>query len=71
MAREDRHLSIIARRNRGVTTSHLSHYLYAATGTRVSKYSCTLFQKDFMRARCLPEDVMFASRSRLRTGESI
>ncbi|GFT07755.1 transposable element Tcb2 transposase [Trichonephila clavipes] len=38
-AREDRHLSIIARRNRerGVTASQLSRYLYATTGSRVSR----------------------------------
>ncbi|GBN24449.1 hypothetical protein AVEN_124401-1 [Araneus ventricosus] len=36
-ATEDRYLSIIARRNRGATASQLSHDLYAATGTRVSK----------------------------------
>ncbi|GFV87616.1 transposable element Tcb2 transposase [Trichonephila clavipes] len=35
-AREDRHLSIIARRNRGATASKLFCYLYAATGTHVS-----------------------------------
>ncbi|GFU69099.1 HTH_Tnp_Tc3_2 domain-containing protein [Trichonephila clavipes] len=35
-AREERHLSIIARRNRGTTASQLSRYLYAATGARVS-----------------------------------
>ncbi|GFV39521.1 HTH_Tnp_Tc3_2 domain-containing protein [Trichonephila clavipes] len=37
MARGDRHSSIIARRNRGATASQLSRYLYAATGTRVSR----------------------------------
>ncbi|GBN38921.1 hypothetical protein AVEN_103449-1 [Araneus ventricosus] len=36
-ATEDRYLSIIARRNRGATTSQLSRDLYAATGTRVSR----------------------------------
>ncbi|GFU78032.1 HTH_Tnp_Tc3_2 domain-containing protein [Trichonephila clavipes] len=36
-AREDRHLSIIARCNRGTTASQLSRFLYAATGTRVSR----------------------------------
>lgn len=36
-AREDRHLSIIARRNRGATASQLSRDLYAATETRVSR----------------------------------
>ncbi|GFU88650.1 HTH_Tnp_Tc3_2 domain-containing protein [Trichonephila clavipes] len=36
-AGEDRHLSIIVRRNRGATASRLSRYLYAATGTRVSR----------------------------------
>ncbi|GFY06019.1 HTH_Tnp_Tc3_2 domain-containing protein [Trichonephila clavipes] len=37
MAREDPHLSIIERRNRGATASQLSRYLYAATGTRISR----------------------------------
>ncbi|GFV04060.1 transposable element Tc1 transposase [Trichonephila clavipes] len=36
-AREDRHLSIIARRNKGAAASQLSRYLYAATGTRFSR----------------------------------
>ncbi|GBM59725.1 hypothetical protein AVEN_40648-1 [Araneus ventricosus] len=36
-ATEDRDLSIIARRNRGATASHLSRDLCAATGTRVSR----------------------------------
>ncbi|GFV92345.1 transposable element Tc1 transposase [Trichonephila clavipes] len=36
-AREVHHLSIIVRRNRGGTASQFSHYLYAATGTRVSR----------------------------------
>ncbi|GBM12593.1 hypothetical protein AVEN_146776-1 [Araneus ventricosus] len=36
-ATEDRYLSIIAKRNRGVTASQLSRVLYAATGTRVSR----------------------------------
>ncbi|GFT67023.1 HTH_Tnp_Tc3_2 domain-containing protein [Trichonephila clavipes] len=36
-AREDRHLSIIATRNRGATASQLSCYFYTATGTRVSR----------------------------------
>ncbi|GFX34025.1 transposable element Tc1 transposase [Trichonephila clavipes] len=36
-AREDRHLLITARRNRGATASQLSRYLYAATRTCVSR----------------------------------
>ncbi|GBN38897.1 hypothetical protein AVEN_153224-1 [Araneus ventricosus] len=36
-ATEDRYLSIIARGNRGATSSQLSRDLYAATGTRVSR----------------------------------
>ncbi|GFW65602.1 HTH_Tnp_Tc3_2 domain-containing protein [Trichonephila clavipes] len=36
-AREDPHLSIIARRNRRAAASQLSCYLYAATGTSVSR----------------------------------
>ncbi|GBM04249.1 hypothetical protein AVEN_41057-1 [Araneus ventricosus] len=35
--KEDRYLSIIARRNRGATASQLSRDLYATTGTRVSR----------------------------------
>ncbi|KFM62759.1 Transposable element Tcb2 transposase, partial [Stegodyphus mimosarum] len=37
LAREDRYLSILARRNRGVTASQLSRDLYTATGTRVTR----------------------------------
>ncbi|GFV07667.1 HTH_Tnp_Tc3_2 domain-containing protein [Trichonephila clavipes] len=36
-ARDDRHLSIIARRNREAIAFSLSLYLYATTGTRVSR----------------------------------
>ncbi|GFV23953.1 transcription factor Sox-6 [Trichonephila clavipes] len=36
-AREDRPLSIIARRNRGAKASQFSRHLYAAPGTRVSR----------------------------------
>ncbi|GFV64823.1 uncharacterized protein TNCV_809201 [Trichonephila clavipes] len=54
--------------NRGTTASRLSRYLYAATETRISRVT---FQKDFKREGCLPEDLLFASRSRLRTRESI
>ncbi|GFW65181.1 transposable element Tcb2 transposase [Trichonephila clavipes] len=36
-AREDHHLSFIARRNREVTNVQISRYLYAATGIRVSR----------------------------------
>lgn len=36
-AREDRQLSLLARRNRGATASQLSRDLYAATGKRVSR----------------------------------
>ncbi|GFV65689.1 HTH_Tnp_Tc3_2 domain-containing protein [Trichonephila clavipes] len=43
--REDRHLSIIARRNRGATASQLSCYLYASTRTLGSIYSCGCFKK--------------------------
>ncbi|GFW68223.1 uncharacterized protein TNCV_1881031 [Trichonephila clavipes] len=56
MAREDPHLSNIARRNRGATASRFSRYLHAATRTHISKLT---FQKDFMREGCLPEDLLF------------
>ncbi|GFS71663.1 HTH_Tnp_Tc3_2 domain-containing protein [Trichonephila clavipes] len=36
-ARDDHLLLIIAKRNRGATASQLSRYLYAATGTCVSR----------------------------------
>ncbi|GFY25988.1 transposable element Tc1 transposase [Trichonephila clavipes] len=36
-AKEDRHLSITARRNRGATTTQLTHHSYAVTGTLVPK----------------------------------
>ncbi|GBM27565.1 hypothetical protein AVEN_97079-1 [Araneus ventricosus] len=67
-ATEDRYLSIIARCNRGATASQLSRDLYAATATRVSRVTVS---KDFMRQGCLQEDLLFASRSLLRTGESV
>ena len=35
--RENRYLSIIARRNRDATPSQISHDFYAATGTRISR----------------------------------
>ncbi|GFU85131.1 HTH_Tnp_Tc3_2 domain-containing protein [Trichonephila clavipes] len=58
-AREDRHLSIIARRNRGTTTSQLSRYLYAATGTSVSRVTASekLHERGFLARRptvCVP-----------------
>ncbi|GBN61921.1 hypothetical protein AVEN_215799-1 [Araneus ventricosus] len=52
-ATEDRYLSIIARRNRGATSSQLSHDLYAATGTRVSRVTVS---------KRLRETVLFARR---------
>ncbi|GFY01890.1 protein KIAA0100 [Trichonephila clavipes] len=52
MAREDRHLLIIARHSGGVTASQLSRHLYTATGIRVSRmnvskrlYACGLFAR--------------------------
>ncbi|GFV91634.1 HTH_Tnp_Tc3_2 domain-containing protein [Trichonephila clavipes] len=57
-AKEDCHLSIIARRNGGTTASQLSRYLYAATGTRVSRVtvSKTLHERWFSRrpVACIP-----------------
>ncbi|GFW45595.1 transposable element Tc1 transposase [Trichonephila clavipes] len=52
-AREDRHLLIIARHNRGATASQLSHYLYAVTGTRVSRLivSKRLYEKGLFTRR--------------------
>ncbi|GFX60573.1 hypothetical protein TNCV_3061461 [Trichonephila clavipes] len=66
-AREDPHLSIIARGNRGTTASQLSRYLYAATGTSVSRVTVSeRLQERGLFARRL---VVFASRSLLRTGD--
>ncbi|GBO36067.1 hypothetical protein AVEN_187630-1 [Araneus ventricosus] len=67
-ATEDRYLSIIARRNRGATAFQLSRDLYAATGTRVSRVTVS---KRLMSQGCLQEDLLLASRSLLRTGESV
>ncbi|GFU89060.1 transposable element Tc1 transposase [Trichonephila clavipes] len=62
MAREDRHLSILARRNKRVTSSQLSRYLYAATGIRVSRVTVS---------KRLHERGLFARRPAvcIRTGE--
>ncbi|GBN89255.1 hypothetical protein AVEN_212821-1 [Araneus ventricosus] len=50
-------LSIIARRNRGSTTSQLSRTVC----TQESVYQgCDCFQKDFMRQGCLQEDLLLA-----------
>ncbi|GFY30961.1 hypothetical protein TNCV_1629341 [Trichonephila clavipes] len=68
MVREDRPLSIIARRNRGAAASQLSRYLYAATGTRVSRVTVS---KILHERGLLPEDLLFASPLRLRTRESV
>ncbi|GFY14225.1 transposable element Tcb2 transposase [Trichonephila clavipes] len=58
-ARNDHHLLIIARRNKGATVSQLSLYLYAATGTRVSRVNVSkrLYERAlFVRrpAVCVP-----------------
>ncbi|KFM76555.1 hypothetical protein X975_12185, partial [Stegodyphus mimosarum] len=37
MAKEDRYLSVLARRNRGATVFQLTRDLYAATGTHVTR----------------------------------
>ncbi|GFS99489.1 putative transposable element [Trichonephila clavipes] len=67
-AREDCHLSIIARRSRGGTASKLYCYWYATSETRVSKVTVS---KRLHESGRLPEDLQFASRSRLRTGEFV
>ncbi|GBN98117.1 Transposable element Tcb2 transposase [Araneus ventricosus] len=58
-ATEDRYLSIIARRNMSATAFQLSHDLYAATGTRVSRVtvSKTLLETRLFARRpavCVP-----------------
>ncbi|GFV89243.1 transposable element Tcb2 transposase [Trichonephila clavipes] len=67
-AREDRHLSILARCNRGTTDSQLSHYMHAATGARVS--SVTVSKRLHERGLFARRPTV-ASHSHLRTGESI
>ncbi|GBN12477.1 Transposable element Tc1 transposase [Araneus ventricosus] len=52
-AREDRYLSIIARRNRGATVSQLSRDFRAATGTRISRVTVS---------KRLHETLLFARR---------
>ncbi|GFV21562.1 HTH_Tnp_Tc3_2 domain-containing protein [Trichonephila clavipes] len=59
MAREDRHFLIIARSNRGTTASRLFCYLYAATGTRVSRVTVSkrLRERELLNRRpavCVP-----------------
>ncbi|GFW79978.1 HTH_Tnp_Tc3_2 domain-containing protein [Trichonephila clavipes] len=58
-AREDRHLSIIARLNRGAAASQLSRYLYAATETRLSRVTISkrLYERGLFAKRlavCVP-----------------
>ncbi|GFU14936.1 HTH_Tnp_Tc3_2 domain-containing protein [Trichonephila clavipes] len=57
---KDRHLSIIARRNRGTTAFQLSRYLYATTGTRVSRVSVSRLHERGLFAR---RSAVCASRS--------
>ncbi|GFX29135.1 RNase H domain-containing protein [Trichonephila clavipes] len=67
-SREDRHLSIVARRNKDATSSPLTCELYAATGTRISWLTVS---------RRLHEKRLFARRhvvcvpSVLQTGELV
>ncbi|GBO44154.1 hypothetical protein AVEN_239552-1 [Araneus ventricosus] len=65
---EDHYLSIIARRNRGARASQLSRDLYATTGTRVSRVTVS---KRLHETGCLQEDLLFESRSLLRTREPV
>ncbi|PRD20418.1 UNVERIFIED_CONTAM: hypothetical protein NCL1_54694 [Trichonephila clavipes] len=58
-AREDHHLSIMAKRNRGATASQLSRYLYAARRTRVSRVNVSkrLYERGLFARRpavCVP-----------------
>ncbi|GFX08392.1 HTH_Tnp_Tc3_2 domain-containing protein [Trichonephila clavipes] len=62
-AKKDCHLSIIVRCNRGATASQLSLYLYAATGSRVSRVTVSKrLHKKWMFARrpavCVPLTTM-------------
>ncbi|GFS92709.1 transposable element Tc1 transposase [Trichonephila clavipes] len=59
MIREDRHLFIIARRNKDTTTSQISHKLYASAGNRISKVTVSrrLYETELFAGRlvlCVP-----------------
>ncbi|GFV73158.1 hypothetical protein TNCV_3665751 [Trichonephila clavipes] len=63
--------SVICRLSRGVTEwLQLLSSLVTCMQPPEPVYQENLFQKDFMREGCLTEDLLFASRSRLRAGES-
>ncbi|GFY07271.1 transposable element Tcb2 transposase [Trichonephila clavipes] len=55
-SREDCHLSIIARCRRGATACQLSRYLYAATGTHVSRVTVSkrLHERGLLASVCVP-----------------
>ncbi|GFX54072.1 transposable element Tc1 transposase [Trichonephila clavipes] len=67
-SREDRHLSIIARRNRDVTVSQLSRKLYATTGTLVSRV--TVSRRLYQRGLFVRKPAVSVP-SVLRTRESV
>ncbi|GFT19747.1 HTH_Tnp_Tc3_2 domain-containing protein [Trichonephila clavipes] len=59
VAKEDRQLSIIGKRNRVATSFMLSRYLYAATGTRASRVTVSkrLYERGLFARRpsvCVP-----------------
>ncbi|GFY23967.1 hypothetical protein TNCV_4896481 [Trichonephila clavipes] len=58
--REDRHLTIIARRNRSAAVSQLSRKLYAGTETLVSRV--TVSRRLYDKEGCLQENLLFVSR---------
>ncbi|GFU57522.1 HTH_Tnp_Tc3_2 domain-containing protein [Trichonephila clavipes] len=68
MAREDHHLSIIARRNRGTTTSQLSRYLYAATRARVSRVTVSkrLYEGGLFTRRPVVRFLLTSTNRRVR-----
>ncbi|GFU55430.1 HTH_Tnp_Tc3_2 domain-containing protein [Trichonephila clavipes] len=67
-AREDRHLSIIARRKRGTTASQLSLYLYSATGIRVSRMTASkrLYERGLFGRRPAVGVPLTSTNSRVR-----
>ncbi|GFW97766.1 hypothetical protein TNCV_1425291 [Trichonephila clavipes] len=59
-AKEDNHLSIIARHKRDATTTQLSRELYAAIGTRVSRV--TVSKRLYARAVCKKTCCLYPSQ---------
>lgn len=67
-ANEERYLSITGSVNKTATASQLSWTFMRPQGV---EFQGLLFVKDYMTKGCLQQDLLFASRSLLQTGEHV